>query len=100
MDGFDEEIEDEIEQIWQECQVELEKEADKRREVLENLYEAESNEKYERLAEMKAEYNIMIKNCDDEELKERMVTERNHKLEILKKDLDMKRSIKNRELKK
>ena len=100
MDGFDEEIEDEIEQIWQECQVELEKEADKRREVLENLYEAESNEKYERLAEMKAEYNIMIKNCDDEELKERMVTERNHKLEILKKDLDMKRSIKIRELKK
>ena len=60
LEGFDEEVEDEIEKIWEDCQSELDVEADRRRKELESLYEKESNEKYESLAEMKSEYNAMI----------------------------------------
>lgn len=60
MDSYEEGVQEEIEEIWNECQEELEKEADKRRNELEELMESETNEKFERLAEMKAEYNVMI----------------------------------------
>ena len=46
---------------------------------MEELYEREANEKHERLAEMRAEYNFQIKGASDAE-KERLEAERDEKL--------------------
>lgn len=66
LEGFDEEVEQEIEAIWNDCQSEIEDEAEKRRRELEDLYETEAHEKFERLAEMKTEYNMIIDRAENE----------------------------------
>ena len=63
------------------------------------MYEKEANEKHERLAEMKIEYNMQIKLATDEEEKERLQEERDRKLNILKQDLEFKKTIKVKEMK-
>lgn len=96
---FEEEVENEIDAIWTEVETELEKEQEKRRQELEELYEKEANEKHERLAEMKAEYNILIRNATTDAEKDLLQEERDTKIGILKKDLEMKQQLKVKEMK-
>ncbi len=74
-------------------------EQEKRRKELEDLYEREANEKHERLAEMRAEYNILIKNSTTDAEKEALEEERESKIEVLKRDLEFKQKLKIQELK-
>lgn len=73
--GFEDEVEQEIEDIWDECQQELEVEAEKRRKELEDLHETEAIEKHERLAEMKVEYNQQMRETETQEEKDRLEDE-------------------------
>ena len=73
LSGFDEEVEAEIEAIWTECQTELDEKAEARRQELEELYEVEANEKFERLAEMKTEYNLIINKTESPNEKEALI---------------------------
>jgi len=63
------------------------------------LIEAESNEKFEWIAELKSEYSNMIKDAETEAEKAWLADERDIKIEMLKRDLDIKKMLKINELK-
>lgn len=48
---------------------------------------------------MKAEYNQLIKSADTQEEKDRLSDERDKNIEMLKRDLDIKKMLKINELK-
>lgn len=60
-------VEDEIEQILSKCDEEVEKILEEDRHQIETLYETIANEKFEKLAEIKAEYKYRIKFAPEEE---------------------------------
>jgi len=63
------------------------------------LIEIETNEKHEWLAELKSEYSVMIKQASSDAEKDQLQDEWDTKLEMLKRDLDIKKMLKINELK-
>jgi predicted RNase H-like nuclease (RuvC/YqgF family) len=96
---FGDDVESEIQAIWDECEQELEQEQDRWWKEIEDLIEQETTEKHEWIAEMKAEYNQLIKSADTQEEKDRLSDERDKNIEMLKRDLDIKKMLKINELK-
>ena len=79
-DLFDENaVEEEIDKILNKCDEEVDKILEEDREQIEELYERIADEKFEKLAEIKAEYKYKIKFAEEEE-KEQM--EKDRDLEI------------------
>jgi len=69
-DLFDEEkVENEIEQILNKCDEEVEKILEEDRNQVEDLFERIANDKFEKLAEIKAEYKYRLKFTESEEEK-------------------------------
>lgn len=80
-DLFDEgAVEEEIEKILTKCEEEVEKILEEDRSQIEALYERIANEKFEKLAEIKAEYKYKLKFSTDEEEKEQMTKEMEEEL--------------------
>ncbi len=80
----EEQVEEEIEKILNQCDEEVEKILEEDRHQIEKLYEEVANEKFEKLAEIKAEYKFRIKTAETEEEKEQLQQELDGELEQTK----------------
>lgn len=87
-DLFDEEaVEEEIDQILNKCDEEVEKILEDSTQI-ESAYEELANQKYERLAEIKAEFNFQIKMAKSEDEKEELTKQRDLEIDQTKAKFD------------
>jgi hypothetical protein len=81
-------VEAEIEKILNKCDEEVEKILEEDRQQIEDLYERIANEKFEKLAEIKAEYKYKLKITEDEEERKQLENERDDELKETIKNFD------------
>lgn len=99
-DLFNEEaVEEEIEKILNQCDEEVEKILEEDRQQIEQLYEDVANEKFEKLAEIKAEYKYRIKTAESEEEQKKLEQERDQELEETKEKYNKIKAQKAEDLK-
>ena len=99
-DLFDEEaVEEEIEQILNKWDEEVEKILEEDRQQIESLYENIANEKFEKLAEIKAEYKYLIKSAKSEDEEKELEKERDTQIAQTIKKFDEIKAEKVNELK-
>lgn len=83
----------EISDLWDSCEQEIRKEIESIQKQKEHILETIADEKYERIAELKSHYKYELKGLDDPDLCSRIEKERDHKISVVKLELDERKSL-------